>query len=195
MRFYSHLSDDERDQIAILRVAGRSMGAIARALGRAKTTISREPLPSGGYSPLHAAGAYQLRRRREAILEREAAFAQHGLLRTMRDMTTWYCDAYASWQKGGVEKGNRRLRRWLPPARLEIDTANRPTGRFDPFARQPVSQGHTRLSGLRKPNAILASPVQCSGYMAFRVGPPAPVPVEGAEGGARGFRSRDGDWA
>ena len=43
----------------------------------AKTTISRElqrnALSSGGYSPLHAAGAYQLRRRREAILEREAA--------------------------------------------------------------------------------------------------------------------------
>ena len=35
------------------------MGAIARALGRAKATISRElqrnALPSGGYSPLHAA--------------------------------------------------------------------------------------------------------------------------------------------
>jgi transposase, IS30 family len=53
------------------------MGAIARALGRAKATISRElqrnALPLGGYSPLHAAGAYQSRRRREAILEREAA--------------------------------------------------------------------------------------------------------------------------
>jgi IS30 family transposase len=51
--------------------------AIARALGRAKTAISRElqrnALSSGGYSPLHAAGAYQLHRRREAILEREAA--------------------------------------------------------------------------------------------------------------------------
>ena len=35
MRFYSHLSDDERDQIAILRAAGRSMGAIAlRSVGR-----------------------------------------------------------------------------------------------------------------------------------------------------------------
>ena len=42
MQFYSHLSDDERDQIAILRAAGRSMGAIARALGRAKAAISRE---------------------------------------------------------------------------------------------------------------------------------------------------------
>jgi transposase, IS30 family len=27
----------------------------------------------------------------------------HCLLRTMRDMTTWFCDAYASWQKGGIE--------------------------------------------------------------------------------------------
>src|SRR5271154_3325969 len=74
---YSHLSEDERDQIGVLRAAGRSMGTIARALGRAKATISRElqrnALPLGGYSPLHAAGAYQLRRRREAILEREAA--------------------------------------------------------------------------------------------------------------------------
>ena len=42
MRSYSHLSDDERDQIGVLRAAGRSMAAIARALGRAKTTISRE---------------------------------------------------------------------------------------------------------------------------------------------------------
>ena len=76
MRSYSQFLDDERDQIAILRAVWRSMGAIARALGRAKTTISRElqrnALSSGGYSPLHAAGAYQLRRRREAILEREA---------------------------------------------------------------------------------------------------------------------------
>src|SRR5271166_7174740 len=27
VRYYSHLSDDERDQVAILRAAGRSMGA------------------------------------------------------------------------------------------------------------------------------------------------------------------------
>jgi hypothetical protein len=30
MRSYSHLSEDERDQIGVLRAAGRSMGAIAR---------------------------------------------------------------------------------------------------------------------------------------------------------------------
>ena len=70
MRSYSHLSEDERDQIGVLRAAGRSMGAIARALGRAKTTISRElqrnALPSGRYSPLHAACAIDRLRRREA---------------------------------------------------------------------------------------------------------------------------------
>ncbi len=284
MRSYSRLSEDERDQIAVLQASGRSIGAIAKALSRAKSTVSRElsrnSLPSGRYSPLHAAGAYQLRRRREAVLEKDlplaafvhdrlaegwtpeqisgwlkagnerrllaigcetiyafiyraaqkahelwryltrrhkrrrprrarpsrdtikdrasihdrpetietraeaghwegdliickhtrpvlvlherksrvtlaarltgktaaetisimlavfgridpvvrksitfdndTAFAQHGLLGTMRHMTTWFCDAYASWQKGGIENANGRLRRWLP-RQIDID--------------------------------------------------------------------------
>ena len=77
MQSYAHLSEDERDQIE--RFAGR--GAVdggdcpgARS-GESHHLpgLQRNALPSGGYSPLHAAGAYQLRRRREAILEREAA--------------------------------------------------------------------------------------------------------------------------
>jgi IS30 family transposase len=278
MRCYSHLSDDEREQIALAKALGHSIGVIAQAIGRPRSTVwrelSRNRLPSGRYSPLHAAGAYQLRRRREAWIERDralrtfvvdrlaegwtpeqisgwlkggnepglravgcetiyafiyraaqqaeqlwryltrrhqrrrprrsrpsqdtikdrvsihdrpknvdartegghwegdliickrtrpvlvlherksrltlaarlagktaaetisvmlavfarvepalrksitfdndTAFAQHALLRTMRAMTTWFCDAYASWQKGGVENANGRLRRWLP---------------------------------------------------------------------------------
>ena len=35
--------------------------------------------------------------RRSITFDNDTAFAQHGLLRTMRDMTTWFCDAYASW--------------------------------------------------------------------------------------------------
>jgi IS30 family transposase len=284
MGCYSHLSDDEREQIGLARTLGHSIGTIAQAIGRPKSTISRElsrnKLPSGRYSPLHAAGAYQLRRRREALIERDralrtfvvdrlaegwtpeqisgwlkagnehrlpavgcetiyafiyraaqraeqlwryltrrhkrrrprrsrpsqdtikdrvsiherpktvdgraegghwegdliickrtrpvlvlherksrvtlaarlagktaaetisvmlavfariepvlrksitfdndTAFAQHALLRTMRAMTTWFCDAYASWQKGGVENANGRLRRWLP-RQIDID--------------------------------------------------------------------------
>ena len=47
--------------------------------------------------------------RRSITFDNDTAFAQHGLLRTMRDMTTWFCDAYASWQKGGIENANGRL--------------------------------------------------------------------------------------
>src|SRR5437660_12539940 len=39
---YSHLLDEERDQIAVMRAAGRSICAIAGALQRAKSTVSRE---------------------------------------------------------------------------------------------------------------------------------------------------------
>ena len=52
--------------------------------------------------------------RKSITFDNDTAFAQHALLRTMRAMTTWFCDAYASWQKGGIENANGRLRRWLP---------------------------------------------------------------------------------
>src|SRR5258708_33632424 len=110
MRSYSHLSEDEREQIGVLRAAGRSMGAIARALGRAKATISREvqrnALPSGGYSPLHAAGAYQLRRRREAILEREAALR---LFVGGRLAEGWTPEQISGWLKSGNEPRLRAI--------------------------------------------------------------------------------------
>src|ERR1700720_4122666 len=110
MQSYAHLSEDERDQIGVLRAAGRSMGAIARALGRAKATISRElqrnALPLGGYSPLHAAGAYQLRRRREAILEREAALR---LFVGDRLAEGWTPEQISGWLKGENERRLRAL--------------------------------------------------------------------------------------
>ena len=58
--------------------------------------------------------------RKSIAFDNDTAFAQHALLRTMRAMTTWFCDAYASWQKGGVENANGRLRRWLP-RQIDID--------------------------------------------------------------------------
>jgi IS30 family transposase len=110
MRSYAHLSEDERDQIGVLRAAGRSMGAIARALGRAKATISRElrrnALPLGGYSPLHAAGAHQLRRRREAILEREAALR---LFVGDRLAEGWTPEQISGWLKSGNEPRLRAI--------------------------------------------------------------------------------------
>jgi IS30 family transposase len=65
-------------------------------------------------------GRINPRLRRSITFDNDTAFAQHGLLRTMRNMTTWFCGAYASCQKGGVENANGRLRRWLP-RHLDID--------------------------------------------------------------------------
>jgi Helix-turn-helix domain len=42
MPAYSHLLHEESDQFAIMKAAGRSICAIARALQRAKSTVSRE---------------------------------------------------------------------------------------------------------------------------------------------------------
>src|SRR5262249_613540 len=54
MLCYSHLSDDERELIGLAKAVGDSIGAIAQAIGRPKSTISRElsrnQLPSGRYS-------------------------------------------------------------------------------------------------------------------------------------------------
>jgi IS30 family transposase len=66
----------EREQVASERAHGRSWSAIARQLGRAPSTITREvrrnALPKGGYQPVHAEGCSRERRQRPAILEIEA---------------------------------------------------------------------------------------------------------------------------
>ena len=105
MRRYSHLSDDEREQIGLARTLGHSIGAIARAIGRPKSTISRElsrnKLPSGRYSPLHAAGAYQLRRRREALIERDRALRTFVIDRLAEG---WTPEQISGWLQAGNER-------------------------------------------------------------------------------------------
>src|SRR3712207_7552417 len=51
---------------------------------------------------------------RSITLDTAPAFPRHGLLVSACAMATWFCDAYASWQKGAVENANGRLRRDLP---------------------------------------------------------------------------------
>ena len=110
MRSYLHLSEDERDETGVLQAAGRSTGAIARALGRAKSTISRElrrnSLPSGRYSPIHAAGAYMLRRRREAAIEKDRPL---GVFLRDRLAEGWLPEQIARWLKSGAERGLRAI--------------------------------------------------------------------------------------
>ena len=52
--------------------------------------------------------------RQSITFDNGTEFARHTWLREALDMTTYFCDAYASWQKGGIENANGRLRRWLP---------------------------------------------------------------------------------
>src|SRR5215212_310606 len=61
------------------------------------------------------------RLRSSVTFDNDTAFARHGLLASACAMTTWFCDAYASWQKGAVENANGRLRRDLPRD-LDLDT-------------------------------------------------------------------------
>ena len=110
MRGYSHLSDDEREQIGLLKALGHSIGAIARTLRRPKSTISRElsrnRLPSGRYSPLHAAGAYQLRRRGEAFMRERPRLAE---LRSRPPRRGWTPEQIAGWLKAGNERRVRAV--------------------------------------------------------------------------------------
>ena len=59
--------------------------------------------------------------RSSVTFDNDTTFARHGLLKDFFGMKAWFCDAYASWQKGGVENANGRLRRWLPRS-LDLDT-------------------------------------------------------------------------
>ena len=58
--------------------------------------------------------------RSSITFDNDTAFARHGLLASACSMATWFCDAYASWQKGAVENANGRLRRDLL-RKLDLD--------------------------------------------------------------------------
>ena len=157
MPCYWHLSDDEREQIGLARTLGHSIGAIAQAIGRPKSTISRElsrnKLPSGRYSPLHAAGAYQLRRRREALIERDRA------LRTFvvdRLAEGWTPEQISGWLR---EETNVVCRRWVARRSMPL-SIGQPKG---PSSCGVISRVVTNGAGhadreLRKIPSRIASP-------------------------------------
>ena len=106
MGSYRHLSREDREEIAVLRAAGHCNAAIAAALGRSPSTISRElrrnALDTGRYSARVADGAYLLRRQRDARLERDARLA-----RFVRDRLAegWSPEQISGWLKSGAEPG------------------------------------------------------------------------------------------
>jgi transposase, IS30 family len=110
MSGYSHLTADERDRLADLKADGLSLQAIARALGRAASTISRElrrnALDSGAYRPQVAEGSYLLRRQRAAALETDAKLAAYV---TDRLAEGWTPEQIAGRLRLGIETGLRAV--------------------------------------------------------------------------------------
>src|SRR6476659_7673970 len=104
----THLGVEERERLAALKAEGLSLRAIARALGRAASTVSRElrrnALPRGGYLPVHAQGCYRERRQRQAVLERDAKL---GRFVRERLLEGWAPEQIAGWLKRGEERGLR----------------------------------------------------------------------------------------
>jgi IS30 family transposase len=110
MSGYSHLTAEERDRIADLKAVGLSLRAIARALGRAASTISlevrRNALDSGAYRPHVADGAYMLRRQRGAALESDVKLAAYV---TDRLSEGWTPEQIAGRLRLGIETGLRAV--------------------------------------------------------------------------------------
>ena len=110
MSGYAHLTADERDRLSGLLVEGLSLRAIARALGRAASTISREirrnALDSGAYRPHVADGAYMLRRQRAAVLEADTKLASYV---TARLAEGWTPEQIAGRLRLGIETGLRAV--------------------------------------------------------------------------------------
>src|SRR3982750_2285291 len=106
----THLTLGERERLAALKVEGLSLRGIARELGRAASTVSRElhrnALPRGGYLPVHAEGCYLERRQRSAILERDAKLARFVRERLLEG---WTPEQIAGWLKRGEERGLGRV--------------------------------------------------------------------------------------
>jgi transposase, IS30 family len=110
MGCYRHLTRDDREEIAVLRASGRSMRAIAAAVGKAPSSISRElkrnALDSGRYAAHVADGAYMARRQRLALLERDKRLAGF-----VRDRLTegWSPQQISGWLQSGAELGLRAI--------------------------------------------------------------------------------------
>src|SRR5688500_2227149 len=106
----THLRLEERERLAALKGEGLSLRAIARQLGRAASTISRELrrnlLPKGGYLPAHAEGCYLERRQRPALVERDANL---GRFVRERLVEGWTAEKLAGWLKRGEERGLRTV--------------------------------------------------------------------------------------
>lgn len=107
---YPHLTRSERDQIAELKAQGLGPTAIGAAIGRDKSTISRElrrnAHQDGTYRPIYVEGSYRYRRQRKAILEEDTALRRFVIDRLAEN---WTPEQIAGWLGRGIEIGLRAV--------------------------------------------------------------------------------------
>ncbi len=107
---YNHLDRSERDQIADMKAQGLGITAIARAIGRHPSTLSRElkrnAHADGTYRPVFAEGSYRFRRQRSAILEIDASLRRFVVDRLAEG---WTPEQIAGWLSRGIERGLRAI--------------------------------------------------------------------------------------
>ena len=105
---YPHLTRSERDQIADMKAQGLGPTAIGKAIGRDKSTISRElrrnAHQDGTYRPVYAEGSYRYRRQRKAILEQDEPLRRFVLDRLAEG---WTPEQISGWLERGIEIGLR----------------------------------------------------------------------------------------
>ena len=63
---------------------------------------------------LNLLGKLPKKARKTVTFDNGGEFARHKMVNEALGIQTFFCDPYASWQKGGVENTNGRLRRDLP---------------------------------------------------------------------------------
>jgi IS30 family transposase len=76
----------------------------------------------------------------------------HGDLRKKYGLQTYFCDPYASYQKGGVENGNGIIRRYLP---RETDMS-RITQKDIYAIQERINSTPRKILGYKTPKEVLA---------------------------------------
>lgn len=87
-------------------------------------------------------------------------FSDHAKLRPYLTDTTYFCDPYASWQKGGVENANGILRRDIPKGSSEAD-----------YNKQDIEDILSKINNTPRKSLGFLTPIEKFNALVFQVEP------------------------